>query len=63
MPSLVHVNIDRGIHKGKGKIAQNEKQNKNIWVFSYIKYSKFCSISLKHLIERKALISEEWAKK
>ena len=31
-----------------------------MWVFLYIKYSKFWSISLEHFIERKPLISEEW---
>ena len=30
------------------------------WVFLYIKYSKFWSISLGHYVERKTLISEEW---
>ena len=36
---------------------------KTTWVFLYIKYSKFWSVSLEHFIERKPLISEEWDKK
>ena len=31
-----------------------------MWVFLFIKYSKFWSVSLEHFIERKPLISEEW---
>ena len=33
---------------------------KTTWVFLYIKYSKFWSVSLEHFIEHKPLISEEW---
>ena len=40
MNALVYVDIDKGIHKGKSKVAQNEKQKK-MWIFLYIKYSKF----------------------
>ena len=35
------------------------KTIKTMWVFLYIKYSKFWSISLEHFVERKPLISEE----
>ena len=36
------------------------KNEKNYtWVFLYIKYSKFWSVSLEHFVERKPLISEE----
>ena len=31
MNALVYVDIDQGIHKGKMKVALNEKQ-KNTWV-------------------------------
>ena len=31
-----------------------------MWVFLYMNYSKFWSVSLEHFIERKPLISEEW---
>ena len=48
--------LDYGI---KGKIKMHEM--KNMWVFLYIKYRKFLSISLKHFIECKYLISEEWS--
>ena len=37
---------------------KNEK--KTTWVFLYIKYSKFWSVSLERFIERKPLIYEEW---
>ena len=36
------------------------KTKKTTWVFLYIKYSKFWSISLENFVERKPLISEEW---
>ena len=32
---------------------------KTTWVFLYIKYSQFWSISLEHFVERKPLFSEE----
>ena len=35
-------------------------KKKTTWVFLYIKYSKFWSVSLEHFVERKPLISEEW---
>ena len=41
MNALVYVDIDQGIHKGKSKVARNEKRKKTTWVFLYIKYSKF----------------------
>ena len=34
MNALVYVDIDKGIHKGKSKVAQNEKRKK-ICGFSY----------------------------
>ena len=34
MNALVYVDIDKGIHKGKSKVAQNEKQKK-LRGFSY----------------------------
>ena len=33
--------IDKGIHKGKMEVAQNEKQKKTTWVFFLYKYRKF----------------------
>ena len=36
------------------------KNEKTTWVFLYIKYSKFWSVSLEHFVERKHPISEEW---
>ena len=48
--AMNYVNIDQDIHKVKKvklyQFAQNEKQTKTIWLFSYIKYSKYLSISL-----------------
>ena len=35
------------------------KNKKTTWVFLYIKYSKFWSVSLKHFVEHKPLIYEE----
>ena len=29
MNALVYVDIEQGIHKGKSKVAQNEKETKN----------------------------------
>ena len=29
----LYVDIDQGIHKGKSKVARNEKQKKTMWVF------------------------------
>ena len=34
MNALVYVNIDQGIHKGKMKVAQNEKRKK-LYGFSF----------------------------
>ena len=44
------------------KVVQNEKRKKEIWVFAYIRYGKFWSISLEHFIDimHKPLFSEEW---
>ena len=36
------------------------KSEKTTWVFLYIKYSKFWSISLENFVEHKPLIYEEW---
>ena len=36
------------------------KTKKTAWVFLYIKYSKFWSVSLEHFVQHKPLISEEW---
>ena len=44
MNTLVSLNIDLGIHKGKMKVAQNEKQKKTTRVFFIHKHSKFWSI-------------------
>ena len=33
--ALVYVNIDQGIHKGKMKVARNEKQKKNYMGFLF----------------------------
>ena len=38
-------------------------KKKTTWVFLYIKYTKFWSISLGHFIKHKLLIPEEWCKK
>ena len=35
MNVLVYVNIDQGIHKGKMKVAWNEKQKKNYMGFVF----------------------------
>ena len=36
-----YVDIDQGIHKGKMKVAINEKRKKTTWVFFLHKHSKF----------------------
>ena len=41
MNALVYVDIDQGTHKGKSKVAQNEKRKKLRGFFLYIKYIKF----------------------
>ena len=41
MNALVYVDIVQGIHKGKSKFAQNEKQKKTMWVSFLHKRSKF----------------------
>ena len=62
MNALIYVNIHQGIHLGKkNKVAWNEKWRKQLWVFIYIKYGKFWSVSLEHQVEYKPLISEEWS--
>ena len=37
-----------------------KNKKKTAWVFLYIKYSKFLSVSMEHFVECKPLISEEW---
>ena len=63
-PSIVFINIDQGILKGKSKVARNEKNPKNpeqtMLGFLYIKYRKFCSILLENLVVSNPHISEEW---
>ena len=39
----------------KHKVSRNEKWKKQLWVFVYIKYGKFWSISLGHFIKHKLL--------
>ena len=56
----VLVCVDIGIHKIKLKVAWNEKRKKTAWVFLYIQYGKFWSVSPEQKIERKPLFSEEW---
>ena len=41
------------------KVAQNEKQKNQRWVFVYIKHGKFLRISLELFIKHKPLFSEE----
>ena len=42
-------------------VARNEKWTKQLWVFVYIKYDKFWSISLEHFVEHKLRNCEEWS--
>ena len=49
----------RAFIRGKNKVAQNEKWKKLLWVFVFIKYGKFWSISLELFIKHKPLLSEE----
>ena len=57
MNVLIYVAIGQGIYKGKLK---NEKQNKTMWIFLYIKCTKFLSILLEHFFMLKHFgISEE----
>ena len=42
-----------------GNSLGNEKRKKQLWVFVYIKYGKFWSISLELFVEHKPLIYEE----
>ena len=41
MNALVYVDIDQGIHKGKTKVAINEKRKKTTWVFISINVANF----------------------
>ena len=55
MNALVYVDIDQGIHKGKMKVAQNEKQKKLLGFSFYINIGNFegflrnLNLSTKHL--------------
>ena len=55
MNALVYVDIDQGIHKGKMKVAQNEKQKKLLGFSFYINIGNFegflrnLNLSAKHL--------------
>ena len=40
--SLMNIDLDPGIYNEKTKVARNGKKQKNtMWVFLYIKYTKF----------------------
>ena len=54
--SLVYIDI----HQGKNKVVPNEKWKKQLWVFIYIKHSKFCSISLGQFIKHKLQIEQDF---
>ena len=41
----------------------NEKRKKQLWVFVYIKYGKFWSVSPRHFIKHKPFFSEECIRK
>jgi hypothetical protein len=41
MNALVYVDIDQGIHKGKMKVAQNEKRKKLLGFSFYINIGNF----------------------
>ena len=43
----------------KNKVARNEKWKKQLWVFVYIKYGKFWSVSLELFVEHKLWNWEE----
>ena len=53
---------DQGIPMWKSKVARNEKGKKlhGFSLFLYIRYSRFLIVSLKHFLEYKPPISEEW---
>ena len=44
MNALVYVDIDQGIHKGKSKVAQNEKRKKTMWGFFMANFEGFCLV-------------------
>ena len=58
MNALVYVDIDQGIHKGKMKVAQNEKRKKLLGFSFYINIGNFeaflrnLNLSTKHLFWR-----------
>ena len=55
MNALVYVNIEQGIHKGKMKVAQNEKRKKLLRFSFYLNIGNFevflrnLNLSTKHL--------------
>ena len=59
MNALVYVDIDRGIHKVKLKVARNEKRKKTTLVFFLHEHSKFWCIFLGEKVERTPLIFDE----
>ena len=62
MNALVYVNIDQGIHKGKMKVAQNEKRKKLLGFPFYINIGNFeaflwnLNLSENHLFWRCAIL-------
>ena len=63
MYALVYVDTrNRPGHslRKKNKVAQNEKWKKKLWIYIYMTYSKFGSISVGHFIKHIPLIPEEW---
>ena len=64
MNALVYVDIDQGIHKGKMKVAGNEKRKKLLGFSFYINIGNFkaflrnLNLSTKHLFWRCALVSK-----
>ena len=59
MNALGYVNMDQGIHKGKLKVAWNEKRKKLLGFSFFYKYRKFWSFSLEFKLECKTFILEE----
>ena len=60
MPSSMSTKT-RAFIRDENKLAWNEKWKKQLWVFVYIKYGKFWSVSLELFIKHKPLFSEEWS--
>ena len=55
MNALVYVDIDQGIYK----VAQNEKKERNMWVFFFHKYGEFWSVLPEQKVEHEPLFSED----